>query len=630
LPSEEIQLKPERAEVLSEAAFAHWKLGGKNITEITSSLAAGIRQLLASGMSIPDKESGLPRPLEARDIAILCWSHDNIAKLASTFRQAGIPAATSHPGLLATPEATLALACLRRLNDPNDTIATAEIISLADSEEPEVWLADRLAHMERGEKRALWRESGENPHPLVARIAALRAELPVLAPREALLRVIAAGDLSRLVIGWQQDAALARTRLANLEALLEMAAQYEDNCRATRQAATISGLLLWFAEQGDAGEDRQAEPGVNAIRLLTHHAAKGLEWPVVILTDLDKDLRTRLWGISATSTSALDATNPLKDRFIRYWPWPFGKQASGIPLFDAINASPIAKRFLDDAVAEAKRLLYVSMTRPREMLILARKQKAKEEPWLSCLGADWLDQLDADAETLNLPSGHAIRALSRDLPAPENPVPPSVETTPLHWFEQLSVQDRLPLYSNPSSAIRSEEAAVVEQARIGEPIIVTGGVDWRILGIAMHACLAASFTDPEIPVTEKEIGRILGGFQLRTCLDAGAVLGQVKAFHEWINERWPGCKPLAEVPIEARLPGGQILNGRMDLVIEIPYGYIIIDHKSSPRGSDQWDNLAQEYRGQLVAYSTLVTAVSERSVLERWIYLPISGISLSI
>ncbi|MGA4603192.1 MOFRL family protein, partial [Ectopseudomonas hydrolytica] len=32
-----------------------------------------------------------------------------------------------------------------RLNDPTDTLATAEIVSLADSLEPEVWLADRLS-----------------------------------------------------------------------------------------------------------------------------------------------------------------------------------------------------------------------------------------------------------------------------------------------------------------------------------------------------------------------------------------------------------------------------------------------------------------------------------------------------
>mgnify|MGYP006211515045 CR=1 FL=1 len=36
----------------------------------------------------------------------------------------------------------------------------------------------------------------------------------------------------------------ARTRLANLQALLGMARQYEDVCTSTQRAATISGLLL--------------------------------------------------------------------------------------------------------------------------------------------------------------------------------------------------------------------------------------------------------------------------------------------------------------------------------------------------------------------------------------------------
>lgn len=42
----------------------------------------------------------------------------------------------------------LALACLRRLNDPGDTIASAEIISLGDCSEPEDWVIDRLAWLD--------------------------------------------------------------------------------------------------------------------------------------------------------------------------------------------------------------------------------------------------------------------------------------------------------------------------------------------------------------------------------------------------------------------------------------------------------------------------------------------------
>src|SRR5690606_11248730 len=94
--------------------------------------------------------------------------------------------------------------------------------------------------------------------------------------------------------------------------------------------------------------------------------------------------------------------------FIRYWPWPFGKQAAGIAVKDAIDASEMAMAFQAAAVAEAQRLLYVSMTRPREMLVLSLKDKAKQQAWLDCLEAPWLtDEGESNTET-KTPSGMAI------------------------------------------------------------------------------------------------------------------------------------------------------------------------------------------------------------------------------
>lgn len=138
-------------------------------------------------------------------------------------------------------------------------------------------------------------------------------------------------------------------------------------------------LLLWLREQNQAGQASHAEPAVDAVRVLTHHASKGLEWPVVILTDLDKEVRNRLWGITTVSRSGVVAINPLNDRFVRYWPWPFGNQSNSIAIRDTIDGSKTTRAFQAAAVAEAQRLLYVSMTRPREMLVLALKDKAKQQ-----------------------------------------------------------------------------------------------------------------------------------------------------------------------------------------------------------------------------------------------------------
>lgn len=644
LPPEQVALAPRRPETTANPALCRWQLEGKNTDDIAAALALGVRRLLGSGLAVPAKGTETCAPLTASDVAILCRSNDAVTLVAASLRRAGVAAATAQPGLLATPEATLALACLRRLNDPADTVATAEILSLADGLAPEDWLADRLAYLQQGGQRSAWRESGDNAHPLLALLAGLRSELPLLTPHEALRRAMAACDVPRLVLQWHQSEAVARTRLANLDALLGMAAQYEEGCRNTRQAATISGLLLWLCAQASNEQDALAQPGVDAVRVLTHHAAKGLEWPVVILTDLDKPVRNRLWGITTVSRQGVDAAQPLRGRFIRYWPWPFGKQATGIAVKDSINASDTARRFEAAAQAEAQRLLYVSMTRPREMLVLALKGKAKEQSWLDCLGAPWLLDGDDANTSLTLPCGRTVPAQTWQLDADADAdadagagagASPVAATGPLHW--PAAGQDTtgkgapltpLPLFFNPS-AVASGSCEVLETAQVGERITVANGhaVDWGVLGSAIHACLAASFTDGPTGtwLSDDAVVQVLEGFQVRAHVDAAAVRQQIQAFHAWIQQRWPGCRARAEVPVKAPMPGGQVLNGRIDLLLETPQGFILIDHKSSPHASEQWGELAGRYQGQLAAYAQAVETAAGRSVREQWLWLVVGG-----
>ena len=163
--------------------------------------------------------------------------------------------------------------------------------------------------------------------------------------------VIVQCDLPGRVLRWQRGELVARGRLANLQALIALAETYEDACLARREAATVSGLILWLGDQAAAKQDMLAQPPVDAVKVMTHHAAKGLEWPIVILLDLEKDIRDRTWSVGARSEGTVDVSAPLKDRWIRYWPWPFGAQKK-VDLAERIAQSAEGTRLRGEAIED--------------------------------------------------------------------------------------------------------------------------------------------------------------------------------------------------------------------------------------------------------------------------------------
>jgi ATP-dependent exoDNAse (exonuclease V) beta subunit len=629
LHADEISLVAARKEVLSGAALANWHLNGSKVEIRNMALVSGVRQLHASGYVVHDKPANQTRTIRYGDIAILSRSNDGVRSIAAELQAQGVPAAISQAGLLKTAEAVLAIACLRRLNDPSDTIASAEIVSLAGCEEPEVWVADRLQMMANvpDEKSAgygnNWRESGDNVFPLMAELAKLRADMPILSPLEALQTVIAFGRLSSVVLRWCKNEDEARTRLANLEALLDMARDYEETSRNANQSASVSGLILWLKAQAEEELDFLALPAIDAVKVMTHHAAKGLEWPVVILTGLEGKVRDRLWSISTVSQSAVDVQQPLSDRFIRFWPWPFGKMGK-VTIAEPIENSEIARKFHAEAVEEEKRLMYVSMTRARDLLVLANSGKENDESWIKTIKADWLKG-EQESTVLILPNGESIPYQHWLLDPTGARKEDASQEILLHWFKDTSSEQiRLPLKFTPSSAVH-RDCRIVESETAGNRMFVKPGVDMAQLGTSLHCCIGASFTDPDVPLTVEEIEAVLQRMRAANVVQPQELIGQINAFSSWIKARWPEAVPYAEIPTEMRMPNGQVLQGRIDMLLKVNGGWILIDHKSNPGGSDRWEAIAQEYAGQLSAYKDAVEMASGEKVLESWLFLPVAA-----
>jgi ATP-dependent helicase/nuclease subunit A len=75
---------------------------------------------------------------------------------------------------------------------------------------------------------------------------------------------------------------------------------------------------------------------------------------------------------------------------------------------------------------------------------------------------------------------------------------------------------------------------------------------------------------------------------------------------------------------------GQILQGWIDLLVETPDGFVIIDHKSSMGSAKRMQEIAAAYSGQLDAYASAVEGATGKKVLEKWLFLPVIAMAICV
>ena len=621
LASEQVQLTPAREMILTGPAVACWRLSGRNKARRADALASGIRELMTSGRTVIDKHSSTERALAYGDIAVLCRTHDNLNAIADALAAAGLPIRYQRPGLLATPEGCLALACLRRLIDPGDTLASAEIRSLTRCESPEQWMADRLTYLqdENNRSRHWLLDDADGP---VARLDAQRQRLPFLTPLESLRVALDVASVRKSAYRWGPSTQRARHRLNNLSRLLEHAANYLEQCDGQNEPATGAGLILWLQALAADEQDSQASGGdEDAIQLVTHHGAKGLEWPLVIAMDMDAALKPRLWGLTVQpSPDPVQLEQPLKGRTLRYWPAFFGAQRSKIPLLEKIADSPAGIAALTLEHEEAKRLLYVSLTRPRDGLIITMNRQADSGEWMDTLDAKWMLPT---ADKLSLNSGHTIPSEYRELEAgADGATPPAFAP---NWLTGNTTRnEKLPLRINPSAAAPLATAKIGRVIAFGERLSIKGDYAADQLGSALHAVIANVINGHREPDNAQ---RILEAHQMAQAISAESALLSATRLLAVLEQHFSPRSYATEYPIHYRNPAGQIMRGWIDLLVETASGYLIVDHKAGFRvgaGADREGDVLR-YSGQLAAYAEAVSAATGRDVEGLWVHLAVDG-----
>ena len=659
-PEEQVRIvpaQPEHPQLEKQTTFECWRWSPEDVerngatvkASEADALAAGVLDLLGDSPLVRDQRGTEGEPVRRatyRDIAILARSNARCQHIAAALRARGIPAKVSLAGVTLTPEGVLARAALALLADPRDGVAALEVAWYggAPTSDPDAWLSRRLLEV------AAWRAAadaaknrGERPPPAPyafnddPRVAGLRRAVAAaerLSPAQALDLALRTAGIAELVRAWPEPA----QRIANLEALRAEAAAYEQLCEAQRSAATMLGLVAHLAslEAGDDGGKQSASSSENAVTVLTWHKAKGLEWPIVVLSHLEFRRERGVFDVTVEAAPRFDFMRPLDDRWVRFWPWPYGGMSKGLALLDRALQTPEARRVSEADRRERLRVLYVGFTRPRDLLVLVARCTEKNGPATASLdllvGAKGEPLLAAPFEALaglaSLKVGGTewrcgVRTLS-GLP----PANPSPARSAVRWYGAAPRVHRPRERLNPSVEPFSGTPRVVRVERLGDRrSIATSPEQSGPTGDAIHAFLAADNAgSPEARLAMAS--RILKAYRVLGAVAPETLMAASDALRAWLDADYPGAAWFREWPVWARLTPEcpRLLVGEVDLFLELPDGFVLVDHKSFPGSERERDRrLVEEYAPQLGWYARALQVALSKPLEAAFVYLPIRG-----
>ncbi len=532
--------------------------------------------------------------------------------------------------------------------------------------------------------------AGSRPRPfadlaLVRRVAAARAALPYAGALGAFDAVAQALDARERCLEWG-DVAM---RLANLDALRAHAAVYADICAAEGAGCTPAGLVAALIELAEADLDTQAVLAhEDAVVISTWHSAKGLEWPVTVLFDLDFQGRSSALGVQVVSDrTALDLGDPLAGRWVRFWPQPYHPQQKKAEFHRRLAAADVTAATEEREARQALRLLYVGWTRARDRLVLAARAGRLSSGPLEHLhdGAGPL-LAEPPATGAASPNGAVAERGACDVDVTWGGAPLRVrvrETAPVTPLARavepgVGYDARGPRHHPPATIVASsaedgsvdvaalaaggaapeaggelaarasaapEVAGVVAPDAAGAlrfgPVVgppeaigarmpLLGDPDMARVGEALHRFLAADRPGLALALRRDVARRLLERWELGSSLDVDAVLRASDALRVWAERRWPSATWQREWPLLHRLRSGTIVRGTSDLVLEHRDAYVVIDHKSFPGTSAQAIERAAGFAGQLRAYAAAVAAATGKPVVACFLHLPVSGIVLPV
>ncbi len=549
------------------------------------------------------------RPATYRDVVVIIPSRSELEMYEEAFARADVP--YRHEGgrtFFLRQEVREMVAVLRAIDDPTDGVAAVAALRSAAfgcSDE------DLLLHRHAGWKFDYMALPDAATGDVADAMRMLRelAKLRHTSPLPELIRAVL--DRTRLV-----EFAMLQPQgdqvAANLLKIIDQARAF-----AEASGGGLRGFVHWLKENmartADETDAVISEETDDVVRIMTIHASKGLEFPVVVLANMN--------------TERVDRTRVIADGPARTLHLKLGKKELHFrtPGYDVAEADEQRH-----GLAEELRLLYVASTRAKDRLVVPfiSKNDAPVTGDTKCIG-DWLRR--AGAHEGEYEDAAAIPVHALELPVwrrARNGAPntmrdgaAAIVADRAEWsgeHARLIERGARPLTIRTASALKPEW----ERPGAGDDSVRRGCA--AEFGSAVHLVLERSGLRRDADIAQiaravaDELGLAERAGEIATiaarALQAPVIARALASPRMLLEAPFTVALPV-DVAASAGLSEG-LAEGRIDLFFEEDGGIVIVDFKTDAVAVRDLEERTGVYRNQALVYAWAAHAATRMPVRE--------------
>ena len=572
------------------------------------SLARWLQEEVLGQPLFDDREGN--RVVEPGHVAFLMRALGNVQVYLEALRRRGIGyVVEGERDFYAAQEVIDAVNVLRAVDNPHDRLALVGVLRspVGGYDDAEIFALGRRRLLDyRAASDHRWVDLPGSLMDLYQRLSLLHREVRFLEAGKAVERVFKELPLSVLAAsrrsGQQAVANLEKVRLVAEEAGADGSGTLKD---------VVAELERRVRDEEDESENALEEETLDAVRIMSIHRAKGLEFPVVVLADT--------WsGVNNRPGTPAEV----------HQDWATGLAGFRIDDLWSLPGVFLRAKRRERERYERRRLLYVAMTRPRQQLVVSfaeRGEPARDS--MFTLIDEATGGALARAAPPAVPCGMgemAVEVAEEDPGANQHgdgrSAPPP-DTTDWSWYEALwrrrrddyETRRQTPLFLAPTRLEADDEEAEA-RARAGglerDTALALGSLAHRVLehwdfqtarieedldeAIARHA--------PGLPAAQHRV-------VVRELKAIWAALTGSPVYEELRSARILG----REMPFV--LPwNGQIMEGRIDLVYQRQGQIYVADYKTDQVTDGEIAEVMHDYRHQARIYTEAVRRGLNREV----------------